>query len=552
MTLSMEQTNSKSLPPIFKLSALCNILPYFGYLHEWKNLLESISTGTNQVWNENREALMHWGKDYKQETWLIYYDEEFIINKGIPQNLELFTLTTNWFDWNNYRKEENNWINIRLVTILLNRQNTNNAILIDQHIYYRLKSITIWAEYEAEESTPSPMCTSITSNIKKFDENKVTDIWKHIYEKVQSRRVVLRKKENNTIEVNSVVPLSMLESEDYNLLSSDYEKVKDNFSCPVDNWICKPASLWWWPFKIIKYMDIFKFKSLTEEKLEEITRKIWDLSTTKNIKQLKVSRMIDDFSSFENLLKLKEAIPNTKIVFDFKYERNQYMNPSWRFEINSKAVTCVFKGRERNFEQIGDWVDDYFLFSNIKPIENSSYAILKMNGFIWSNLVLKERSWVDDWRIPYIDELKKNTETNDDLFIIADLNNLTIYLYFSDINKYSSILKYFKHIIILIGLYDLKNKESIEKINNLPKQHHYELRTDYRKDVKYDFLNLIDPRFKSLSIRYLGYPYEIKIKRSNSTSNELASKLSITTINRINRQMIKTDSEYLKELLFTI
>ena len=411
---------------------------------------------------------MHWGKDYRQETWLIYKYDEFEISKGIPQNLELFTLTTNWFDWVDDDKEVNNWINIKIITILLNRINTNNAIVIDQYIINKLKSITIWTDHEAEESTPTSICTSITSNITKFDENKVADLWKHIYKKVQSRRVVLKRKEDNTIEVNSVVPHSISESEDFNLLSSDYEKVKDNFSCPVEYWICKPESLWWWPFKIIKYMDIFKFKSLTEETSEEITRKIWELSTKKIIKQLKVSRMIDDFSSFENLLKLKEAISNTKIVFDFKYERNQYMNPSWRFEMNSKAVTCVFKGGERNFEQIGDWVDDYFLFSNIKPIENSSYAILKMNGFIWSNLVLKERSWVDDWIKSYIEELKKNTETNDDLFIIADQNNLAIDLDLSNIEEYYLILKYFKHIIISIWLYDLKYKQSIKKINNLP------------------------------------------------------------------------------------
>ena len=192
---------------------------------------------------------MHWGKDYKQETWFIYdiYDG-FLINKGIPYNLELFTLTTNWFDWANKDKKQNNWISIRLITILLNRLNINNAIAIDQHTNNRLKLITIWTEHETEASTPSPMCTSVTSNIKKFDEDKVDDLWKHICEKVQSRRVVLKKKEDNTIEVNSVVPHSMLESEDNNLLSSDYEKVEDNFSCPVDNWICKPASLWWIPF----------------------------------------------------------------------------------------------------------------------------------------------------------------------------------------------------------------------------------------------------------------------------------------------------------------
>ena len=171
MTLPMEQTNSEFLPPIFKLSALCNILPYFGYLHEWKNLLESINTGTNQVWNENRAALMHWGKDYKQETWLIYDKQEFIINKGIPQNLELFTLATNWFDWVDHKKAENNWINIRIIGILLNRLNINNAIVIDQHIENRLKLINIWIEHEVKESTP--MCTSLNSNITEFDEDKV-------------------------------------------------------------------------------------------------------------------------------------------------------------------------------------------------------------------------------------------------------------------------------------------------------------------------------------------------------------------------------------------
>ena len=499
---------------------------------------------------------MHWGKDYKQETWLIYdiYDG-FLINKGIPYNLELFTLTTNWFYWANKDKKQNNWINIRLITILLNRLNINNAIVIDQHIDNKLKSITILTEHEAEESTPSPMCTSISSNIKEFDKNKVADLWKHIYEKVQSRRVALKKKkkkkkEDNIIEVNSVVPHFMLESEDYNLLSSDYEKVEDNFSCPVDNWICKPTTLWWWPFKITKEMYQFKFKSLTEVISEEITRKIWDLSITKIIKRLKVLKMINNFSSFENLLKLKEVIPNTVIVFDFKYEKNKYVHPFWRFEMNSKAVSCVFKGREWNLEQIDNWDNGYLIFSDIKPIENSNYAILKMDGFVWSNLVINEGSWVGDWRKPYIDELKKNTETNDDLFIIVNLNNLEIGLPLSDIEYYSSILKYFKHIIIFLS--ELRNKKSIEKINNLPMQYHYELRAYSEKYTKYDFLNLIDPRFENLSIEYIEYPYEIKINKTNSTPNEKVSKWSITTINRMNRQMVKTDSEYLKELLFTM
>ena len=280
---------------------------------------------------------------------------------------------------------------------------------------------------------------------------------------------------------------------------------------------------------------------------------MWELSTTKNIKQLKVLKMISNFSSFENLLKLKEVIPNTEIVFDFEYIKTKYEEPFWTFEMNSKAVSCVFKGKEWNFEQIRNWDDDYiWSFSDIKPIENSSYAILKMNDFIWSNLVIKERSWVDDWRKPYIEELKKNTETNDDLFIIADLNSLEIHLWVCEFEKYTSIFKYFKHIIIWIPSFEIKNKEIIEEINNLPIQHYCYLCTYYRKDIKYDSLNLIDPRFENVLIRYPRYPYETKIKRPNNTPNELVSKWSITAINRMNKQMIKTDSEYLIKLLFTM
>ena len=297
-------------------------------------------------------------------------------------------------------------------------------------------------------------------------------------------------------------------------------------------------------------MNQFEFQSLTEE----ITRKIWNLSTTKNIKQLKVSKMINDFSSFENLLKLKEMFPNIVIVFDFEYEKIKFQYPYWDFKMNTKAVTCVFKGREWNFEQIWNWNFDYIWHStDVKPIKNCSYAVLKINRFFWKKLVIKERSWVDDWRKPYIDELKKNTETNDDLLIIADLKNLEISTFnLSDIEYYSSIFKYFKHIIISIRPSYLRDKKFIENINNLPKQYHYEVRSYSEKYTKYDFLNLIDPRFENLSIRYSGYPYEIKIKRSNSTPNEQVSKWGITAINKMNRQMIKTDSEYLKELLFTM
>ena len=63
----MERISTKKLPPIFKMSVLCNILPYYGHLHRWRRLLEKINTKTKDVWDQNREQLMYIGRDFKRE-----------------------------------------------------------------------------------------------------------------------------------------------------------------------------------------------------------------------------------------------------------------------------------------------------------------------------------------------------------------------------------------------------------------------------------------------------------------------------------------------------
>ena len=71
----MESISTKKLPPIFKLSLLSKILPYFGYLHDWKRILESINKKTNDIWDQNKEQLKYLGRDLKLS---LHLDGKFI------------------------------------------------------------------------------------------------------------------------------------------------------------------------------------------------------------------------------------------------------------------------------------------------------------------------------------------------------------------------------------------------------------------------------------------------------------------------------------------
>ena len=78
------------LPSIFKLSVLINILPYYGYFHEWKSLLVQINTTTNDIWKDNKNTFKHQGKEYKKEIQLAIVEDEI----EIPKNAELLKLIT--------------------------------------------------------------------------------------------------------------------------------------------------------------------------------------------------------------------------------------------------------------------------------------------------------------------------------------------------------------------------------------------------------------------------------------------------------------------------
>ena len=79
----MENKSKRKLPPVFKMSVLCNILPYYGYLHRWKRLLTEINSATYDIWKNNEESMLYIGRDIKEKKDLPFKDIRKINRKWI-------------------------------------------------------------------------------------------------------------------------------------------------------------------------------------------------------------------------------------------------------------------------------------------------------------------------------------------------------------------------------------------------------------------------------------------------------------------------------------
>ena len=119
----MEKISAKKLPPIFKMSVLCNILPFYGNLHRWRRLLEKINTETKEIWDQNREQLKYIGRDFKRDIELDCLNEDARHLRPNRSWLDLFSLSlSSYFDINKFD-----------FTILTDYLTEDEVIIIDSH-----------------------------------------------------------------------------------------------------------------------------------------------------------------------------------------------------------------------------------------------------------------------------------------------------------------------------------------------------------------------------------------------------------------------------------
>ena len=505
---SMESISTKKLPPIFKLSLLSKILPYFGYLHDWKMILESINKKTNDIWDQNKEMLKYWGRDLKLS---LPIDGRLIkLSENILLIAELFKFQTDRF-YNFHRSTKKTLGKMKelkidsLILQLCNQLNEDNAIVF-QKWGDKIDEIFLQTRKEIEEMIPSSKCTSSILEIKKFEDSQAKKLWKYITDSIQLKRVIVKKDENNTFEVNSITSHHYLDWSEYNILSQEVkERLVTYYSCPVSNCICKPKTL------LFHYYYSNKI-------FEELIDEIWGLSLLENAHRLIVDGDVKSLSQISYLSRIKQQFPKLEILFNFFLWRDgiEWDGYPW-ININSRLITLVAKGEERIFQISGNGkrnINDIFY---LKFNEKENIAIIKW-GEIWlQNVILQTNNKSEIKYQTLIDKLKEKTRLEDYKYIIVDTGTLELQTNSFKIKKCINIAKHFKFIKIEIEETESKYKQEIEEINKLPRQWSIRIWVDNMQDfVNSDALNLIDQDFNQIIVEL--EKFEIKLIKSNSKS----------------------------------
>ena len=419
MTYLMEKIGSKSIPPIFKLSSLCHILPYYGFLHQWKFIFELISKKTSVIWDENKEVFKNLGKDHKSIVVCKYVKHT---SYHFPKNAELFVLKLeSKYDLNKFiqvgTKGIQSWWFDALILDLLEDLDENKSIIIDED--YQIPAnrfIRFLTKNESAKMVPSSLCTSFKSNIVKCWLQQSYSLCKVIDEKIKNKRIVLTKLKSNKIEINSVIPELYSTLENYNIkYQSNYEKIEDMFSCPVDSCIWKPTFLC---YKTkLKNDDRVLYEHINEKNVESI----WKVPYLRNIKQLNIEGNVNSFESIDNLIRISEIFPHIKIKFgvDYKTELIDW-EYNCKLNIKEKKIIWVHKGKQWCFESVDkSQVILFCWFENIKSVERKGLNIYEVSSFKWNGITSKT-CCSDITKQPFIDKLKNISMNNDKLYIIAD------------------------------------------------------------------------------------------------------------------------------------
>ena len=341
-----------------------------------------------------------------------------------------------------------------------------------------------------------------------FEDSQAQDLWKYITNSIKLKRVIVKKNENNTFEVDSITYYHYLHWEEYNILNKDVrERLVTYYSCPVSDCIWKPKILW---------LMNKNSNKISEEQIDEI----WGLSLLENAHWLRIYEDVETLSQISYLSRIKQQFPKLEILFNLSSWRDD-IERDWNSQIliNSGLITLVTKGEELIFHISGD---DKWCVNSIVDLEfneKENIAIINWGDISLWNILLQTNSKSEIKDQTLIDKLNKKTRLEDSQYIIVDTSKLELQIYPFEIKKYTTIAKHFKIINIKIDETESEYKEEIEEINKLPKQWSIWIKMfNMHPFVNSDALNLIDQDFNQIIVKSLRF--KIKLINSNSRSGE--------------------------------
>ena len=244
----MEKISTKKLPPIFKMSVLWNILPYYGHLHRWRRLLEKINTKTKDIWDNNREQLMYIGRDFKRDIELEKLKENARHLRPNRSWIDLFTLSLST-NFNNYYFD---------LTTLIDNLSEDEVIIIDFHddIFKRYQ-IQYWSKDSISDILPAIKCPSFKPETKIFKTSETHEMRWFIDDKDDIKSIVIENTDKklylnlvygDTIKITlRRLNMTKIHAKFFNwtfLYNRFFNKLKERYSLwGIDDCACKPKKI---------------------------------------------------------------------------------------------------------------------------------------------------------------------------------------------------------------------------------------------------------------------------------------------------------------------
>ena len=246
----MENKSKRKLPPVFKMSVLCNILPYYGYLHEWKRLLTKINSATHDIWKNNEESMMYIGRDIKKIKDITDKDIREIKRRWI----DLYKLC--WrkiiVGWNEYGQNL-----ISIIDCLFD----NEAIALKTSKSYQNNfQIYFWKEEHISNILPAILCPSFKKEKLCFKPSESESLLKFIGNQIESKALVIKKKHNEVAVYSVFDPYLLIGCADSWNENAKTLMKEMNEIWPIKKWVCRPTML---------YVDTYQ-KNKERCKIEEV------------------------------------------------------------------------------------------------------------------------------------------------------------------------------------------------------------------------------------------------------------------------------------------
>ena len=280
--ISMESEIKRKLPPIFKLSLLSSILPYFGYLNEWRKLLTMINRETEAIWEENTDIISYIGKDIKQEKSIVNLEDLRDVRKSF---INLYLLKTTARDLNNDYDSRN-------ILSLIDKLDEDETIIWDFHksdsndicIYY-------CNEDKVSEILPAVMCPSFRKTSALLNYRNRQTVNEIIYRELSSKSVMIEFRKNKISLYSVFSPTLRIVSEDD--WSRGASKLTEKMSelWQIKNCVCKPTKLQANTILVVNEGKILNNLSW----IENINDAQFDISIGSNSKKIVIENIFKNF-----------------------------------------------------------------------------------------------------------------------------------------------------------------------------------------------------------------------------------------------------------------